>query len=208
MIPLHPRPGPDPQTVHWHVPAGSLPVRGRVTTVPGPLAALVGAGVVTEVVVRADHLAVTLAPGGSWRGDGPRVRSALLAALEDPAGWETAPGGGTGPDGAGDGATAPRTGEDDATLREAAEAAIAGGVGELAHSHGGAITLESVEGGVVTVRMRGACSGCPAAGLTLHARLEEDLRAAHPGLREVRAVDEGRGHRGRVLLGLIGRRPG
>ena len=90
---------------------------------------------------------------------------------------------------------------DDVALHAAALEALAGEVGELARSHGGSIALESVRDGVVTVRMRGACAGCPAAGLTLHARLERELRHRVPGLVEIRSVDGGSG---RTFLGLIG----
>ncbi len=204
VIPIHPRPGPDPATVHWHLPDGTLPVRGRATALPASLTALVTAGVVLDVDVADDHVAVTLAPGHAWADAGPRVRTALLAALERPEEWGThRPSATTGGGPEGEDAAGRDAASDDVALHAAALEALAGEVGELARSHGGSIALESVRDGVVTVRMRGACAGCPAAGLTLHARLERELRHRVPGLVEIRSVDGGSG---RTFLGLIGRR--
>jgi len=53
---------------------------------------------------------------------------------------------------------------------------IAGPIGALAESHGGSIELVSVAGDTVTVRMSGACHGCPAAESTLHDKLQGELR--------------------------------
>ncbi|MEU3983781.1 NifU family protein [Streptomyces sp. NPDC026672] len=61
-------------------------------------------------------------------------------------------------------------------------------MGDLARSHGGTIELVDVCDGVVSVRLRGACHGCPAAWFTLHQRLERLLRRCHPGPLEVRNV--------------------
>ncbi|KAE8762461.1 NifU family protein, partial [Georgenia thermotolerans] len=76
----------------------------------------------------------------------------------------------------------------DARLRAAAEEVIAGPVGDLARSHGGRIELAEVRDGVVAVRMSGACHGCPAAAVTMHARLERLVRERCEGLVEVREV--------------------
>jgi Fe-S cluster biogenesis protein NfuA len=184
MIPLHPEPGPDPDTVLWVMPPGTLPHLGPACRVPSPLQELLVDGTVAHVVVGDGHLQVTLSAGHDWNRDGGRVRSALLAALERPEHWDvSAQPGEAGP------AAGPQTAGVDAHLYDAARAALDGPVGELARSHGGAIELVSVEQGVVTVRMRGACHGCPAAALTLHARLERQLREVCPDLREVRSDD-------------------
>ena len=183
MIPIHPTPGRDTRTVRWKMPAGTLPAVGSLTSVPAPLEEMHADGTVTCVVAGEDHLDVTLGEGRSWQVEGARVRTAILASLEQPRLWAVA---------ASDPASPPAVAEDpqalDARLREVASAVLAGEVGELAHSHGGAIELDSVHDGVVTVRMEGACNGCPAAGLTLHARLERRLREACPELREVRTA--------------------
>ncbi|HLN76168.1 MAG TPA: NifU family protein [Nocardioidaceae bacterium] len=201
MIPIHPLPGPDPRTVRWKMPAGTLPVRGTSCSVPSSLADTYADGIVARTVIGEDYLDVTLGENRSWREDGARVRVAVLAALEQPEAWEVAPAGA-------DTGASPSVGEpaDDARLYDATVAALAGEVGELARSHGGAIELDSVRDGVVTVRMRGACNGCPAAELTLHARLERQLRETCPDLREVRSEGTKAG-RGLLPWPRVGRRP-
>jgi Fe-S cluster biogenesis protein NfuA/nitrite reductase/ring-hydroxylating ferredoxin subunit len=52
-------------------------------------------------------------------------------------------------------------------------------------SHGGKVELLSVDDGVVTVRMSGACSGCAASAMTLRRGIEQALREHYPGFREV-----------------------
>lgn len=183
MIPVHPVAGPDERTVRWKIPPGTLPVRGMACSAPQELGRRLDDGTVTRVDVGEDHVDVVLAAGLSWRAEGAGIRSALLAALEAPAEWQTT--------GTPTLLAEEPSGDDedlDARLTAAARAALDGEVGELARSHGGAIELESVAGGVVTVRMSGACHGCPAAGITLHARLERILREQCPGLHEVRSA--------------------
>ncbi|MFG2561987.1 NifU family protein [Streptomyces sp. NPDC048496] len=112
--------------------------------------------------------------GGRGRGQRHRSRSALHAALDEPAGWIPA----VGSDHSGD----------DALLHSVAREVLAGEVGDFARSHGGSIDLGDVRDGIVIVRLGGACHGCPASWFTLHQRLERQLRRRHPGLREVRNV--------------------
>ncbi len=50
---------------------------------------------------------------------------------------------------------------------------------------GGDIDFLGFEGGVVTVRLRGACSGCPHASMTLKAGVERHLRERVPEVQEV-----------------------
>ncbi len=50
---------------------------------------------------------------------------------------------------------------------------------------GGDIDLVSYEAGVVTVRLRGACSGCPHAALTLKMGVERFLKQHVPEVTEV-----------------------
>ena len=55
-----------------------------------------------------------------------------------------------------------------------------------ARSHGGEIELVGVnEEGDVTIRLRGACKGCPMSALTLKHGIEEQLRALVPGVRAI-----------------------
>lgn len=58
-----------------------------------------------------------------------------------------------------------------------------------ARSHGGEIELVGVsEEGDVTIRLRGACRGCPMSALTLKHGVEEQLQALVPGVRAVEQV--------------------
>jgi Fe-S cluster biogenesis protein NfuA len=61
-------------------------------------------------------------------------------------------------------------------LEAAVAELLAGSVGALAASHGGSIALVSVVDHTVTVRMSGACDGCPGASTTLRDVLERELR--------------------------------
>lgn len=55
-----------------------------------------------------------------------------------------------------------------------------------ARSHGGEIHLLGVsDDGDVTIKLTGACDGCPMSGLTLKHGIEEQLRALVPGVRRV-----------------------
>jgi len=59
------------------------------------------------------------------------------------------------------------------------------------HSHGGAVQVMEAAGGVVRVRLSGACSGCTASAVTLQRGVEEALRERVPGFvaMEVEEVD-------------------
>lgn len=50
---------------------------------------------------------------------------------------------------------------------------------------GGLITFKSYDEGIVTVALKGACSGCPSATLTLKAGIEGLLKRMVPGVQEV-----------------------
>lgn len=53
---------------------------------------------------------------------------------------------------------------------------------------GGDITFHSFKDGVVSLHMRGACSGCPSSTATLRGGIENLLRHFCPEVQEVRAV--------------------
>lgn len=187
LVPIHPVATTDPTTVRWVVAAEWLPsVRGPVERAPDPLQAWLDDGRVVAVVVDPDAVVVTLDTNESWATAGPQIRRDLHEALHQPAGWVTRQPAGS--------------------LRRDAESLIGGVVGQVAASHGGSIELVDVADGVVTVKLSGACHGCAAASVTLHDRLEEELRRRHPELREVRAQT---GSARRRVPGLfqIGRRP-
>jgi len=53
---------------------------------------------------------------------------------------------------------------------------------------GGDIELVSVENGVVKVRLKGACAGCPMSQMTLTNFVEQELKKAVPEIKRVEAV--------------------
>ncbi|MEC5149477.1 NifU family protein [Cryobacterium sp. GrIS_2_6] len=175
MIPLHPEGVDDrPEAIRWVMPPGSLGFTGAVRSAPGDLGRLLDTGVLTGLTVGAGSVTTCLSATCSWASDGAAVRSALHAALENPAEWVPA--------------VAGTPGTRDADLAVAARTVLAGRVGDFIRSHGGAVELVSAHDEVVTVRLTGSCSGCPAVGFTLHARVERALRDLHPGLRSLVAV--------------------
>ena len=54
-------------------------------------------------------------------------------------------------------------------------------------SHGGAVELLAVEGGVVHLRLSGACDGCAGSAMTLQRGIEAALREAFPAFERVEA---------------------
>ena len=64
--------------------------------------------------------------------------------------------------------------------RAAAEVALEA-VRPYLHSHGGDVAVLDARGGVVRVRLSGACSGCTASTVTLRRGVEEALRDGLPG---------------------------
>lgn len=177
MVPVHPQPCPGhPDRLRWVIPADALPALGPLAAVPAPLTALLADGTLTQIVAEPAAVLTCLAVGRDWRAEGPRVRTAIHAALDDPAGWIPARP-------AGDDGT-------DTRLYAMVRDLLDGAVGQFARSHGGGIELVRVHGGVVTVRLAGACHGCLAASITLRLRLERDLRRRYPALRAVVGADD------------------
>jgi len=73
-------------------------------------------------------------------------------------------------------------------MREKVEAVI-NEIRPLLQADGGDIELVDVaEGGVVKVRLRGACAGCPGAQMTLKMAVERRLKEQVPGVERVEAV--------------------
>lgn len=56
-------------------------------------------------------------------------------------------------------------------------------------SHGGEVELLGVDGGIVRVRLQGACVGCAGSAMTLKRGIEEALREHLPGFTEVVAEE-------------------
>lgn len=187
MIPIHATATADPQQVRWVVEADRLPARGAVRRAPGRLGELLHGGVLDDIEVRSTDVLTTLHSGHSWREVGDDVRQALSDALLDIAGWLVEP-----------------IADDTAVLAAIAAELLAGPIGALAESHGGSIALVSVEGDVVSVRLSGACHGCPAAANTLHDNLQREL--ARRSGRKIQVISEKTSAAkplGRKLLSLI-----
>ena len=53
---------------------------------------------------------------------------------------------------------------------------------------GGDVELVGVQDGIVTVRLKGACGGCPMATVTLKQGIERVLRDEIPGVKQVVSV--------------------
>lgn len=54
--------------------------------------------------------------------------------------------------------------------------------------HGGDIELVNVDDGVVKVRLKGACAGCPISQMTLKAFVEATLKKEIPEINSVESV--------------------
>ena len=72
-------------------------------------------------------------------------------------------------------------------MREKIEAAI-GRVRPALQADGGDVELVEVKDGVVSVRLTGACGGCPMATMTLKNGIERIIREEVPEVKEVVAV--------------------
>ena len=53
---------------------------------------------------------------------------------------------------------------------------------------GGDIELVGIDNGVVKVRLKGACSGCPMSQMTMVNFVEAELKKAAPEIKKVQAV--------------------
>jgi Fe-S cluster biogenesis protein NfuA len=54
-------------------------------------------------------------------------------------------------------------------------------------THGGGVELLGIEQGVVSLRLEGACHGCPSSALTLRAAVEEAVIKAAPDVERIEA---------------------
>lgn len=152
-ITLHPEATTDPRTLRW------------VTNTEPPAAVLQGLiddGTLAAVDVGPSEIRTRLSTDRTWVDDGPRVRSALFAAL---AGTAT-------------------TG----SLRDRVAAVLRREVAPLVDSHGGAIDIVSLSDGVLTVSLTGACGSCTLRSNTLRTLVGNAVRSRFPEIRGVRAV--------------------
>jgi len=72
-------------------------------------------------------------------------------------------------------------------MREKIEAALAQ-IRPALLADGGDVQLVDVKEGVVTVRLTGACGGCPMAAMTLRHGIDQMLKEQVPQVKEVIAV--------------------
>ncbi len=156
-VAFHPeRVAGDPASLRWVFPDGAPP------TAATALGSLVDEGVLTDLIVEPSNVVTTLADGLSWREHGPRIRTEIASAAQNP------------------------PPQDDDALRRVVDAILAGPAGTYVRSHGGRAELIDVRDGHVTLRLGGACTHCPAAGITIASTLEREIRARYPALVEVR----------------------
>jgi len=72
-------------------------------------------------------------------------------------------------------------------MREKVEAAL-DQIRPSLQADGGDVELVDVNNGTVTLKLTGACSGCPMATMTLHQGIERVLKEQIPEVKEVVAV--------------------
>jgi len=72
---------------------------------------------------------------------------------------------------------------------EAAVLAALESVRPLVESHGGFIEVESVIDGIVTLRLKGTCDGCPSSSATLTYGVEAALRDGWPNFRRMEVLE-------------------
>jgi Fe-S cluster biogenesis protein NfuA len=75
----------------------------------------------------------------------------------------------------------------DDTIRKRVEESL-GKIRPLIQRDGGDVELVDVVDGVVQVRLKGACNGCPMAGATLSNGIERTIKEEVPEIRRVEAV--------------------
>ncbi len=187
VIPTHPVATSDPSVLRWAVPDGLFSFVGPVRAVPSRLQDLLDEGVLARLEVVPGALLTRLGDGHAWAEVGAHVRTALVDGLAAPERWS--------------GNEDARPLGADAALEAAARQIAEGVVGEFARSHGGYIRVLGCHEGVVEVAMEGACHGCAAASITMHARLEHLLRNRCAWLVE---VHEARGHVARAAFAMDG----
>lgn len=136
---------------------------------------------VAQVQVADGTILVTRAPGHDWQALKGPIAAAIRSVLDttgQPLG--TAP--------------AAPVAMDDAVLLVAVKEVLDTKANPSIASHGGHISVESVENGIVHLRMSGGCQGCAASAVTLQQGVETLLRAALPAIREIVDVtDHARG---------------
>ncbi len=191
LLPVHPERTDDRATLRWRFGAGlggpdasaddhAAPwAAAWAADVDAAFADLIAEHVVTSAHAEPDAVRVTLAPEQTWHTAVRPVRAAVQRAGAQRTEAQHHD----------DAGARPATPADPAERRAALETAVREALDEVvapyAAGHGGGVQLLEVTTDVVRVRLVGACHGCPAAGLTVHARLEALVRQRAPWLARV-----------------------
>lgn len=191
FIPMHAETTDDPHVMRWIVRGeavtGSALVVEPEPSLPEEWNTQLSTGAMSSVTVSPGCLAVRVPDSDLWSTLAPQLNAALRQHLSS-------------------GQTIRIAGlnRSDAELADAVSRVLAGPLHDYVASHGGRIELDSVVDGVVTVRLIGACRGCPSAGTTLRDGIDAALREAFPDIVGVRAVEgSGRSASGRRTLPIV-----
>ena len=171
-IPVHPERTTDPRTLRWPIGTPLHGTAGLVAATTEPLECLVADGVLSGFDLADGHIDTRIAKDRTWTVDLASVREAVRAAVAA----------------AGRHLTGASQAEWDTLIGSVASTVAAELVTPLASSHGGAMEVTGVCDGVVSVRLHGACHGCPAATNTVQTVFGQELRRRLPDLDDVRVT--------------------
>lgn len=144
-------------------------------------------GDIRSVRIAPGELQVTAVDATAWLTLAPLLHEALRARLATGATIET-----------------PTTLMSINELEVAVRAFLNGPLRDYVASHGGQVELADISASHVTVRLAGACDGCPSAGQTLREGIEQQLRDRYPQITSVKAVmGSERAEGGRRLLPFV-----
>lgn len=167
----------DPQTLRFILDAPVQP--GREASFDGPVGtaplavALFAIDGVHKVKVTGETILVTCSPGNDWQTLKAPVAKAIrmvLDATDLPLGEAT---------------DSPGPVTDDAALLVKVNDILDRQANPSIARHGGRVSAESIEDGIVYLRMSGGCHGCASSALTLRHGVEKILRTALPEIREI-----------------------
>jgi Fe-S cluster biogenesis protein NfuA len=77
---------------------------------------------------------------------------------------------------------------DNDNLRAIVDTVMEGPAGDPIRLHGGTWRIAGIADNIVTLKLRGACHGCPAVSFTIGLRIETAIRELYPELVKVVAV--------------------
>ncbi len=172
-------------TRRFDAPAADVPLAQALFAVDG----------VTGVQVTGETVLVTRAPEQDWDGLKAPVAAAIREVLNraDP------------PLGPPPEAAAGYC--DDAAVLAAVTEVLEARANPAIARHGGRVSAEAVENGIVSLRLSGGCQGCAASSRTLREGVEKMLRAAVPGIRGIVDVTDHEGGANPYYRGKPGEGP-